>query len=1079
MRPHRLQVTAFGAFGGTVELSFDALADSGLFLLHGETGAGKTTLLDAIGFALYGRVPGERGKTRRLRSDHAPAGIRTEVVFETTIGSRHLRITRNPQQTRPKRHGGGVTTEPARILLEEEAGGAWHAVSTRANEADREIADALGMSAEQFYQVVLLPQGQFARFLHADADERRALLQRLFRTDRFRNVEDWLAKLRKTTRDRVEEAEQALSVLTARIDQAAGSPIATPATETTATTPATQATSATQATAITPATQATAATPETSATGATTETAANWADDLAAAAAAESAAAVEAVTVAGATLDAARAAADRARALADRQRRRADLMTRRERLAAAAPERDALRTELAAAERAAAVAPIFHNQKRSQVAMVTCREEETGARLAAAPAGLPPTAGAAEFQAAAAERRQHTGRLGALRAVDRQATDDDAAAAQAERRVADRTRDLGQADQTLAGQRVQLQQRERRRDAAQHAATQLPQVRAEAERLRGQAADAAQLADDCTGVRDLREQKTTAREHASDLREYALRLRQERVDGMIGELAARLTDDSPCPVCGSLDHPDPSELRGRRITHQEEERAFAEAEAAQDAVAKLDSELAIVVARMGEMTARLITADVSEPVLREDAALVDAMTSRDQEDDAGLTQPTLFAALPLPTRMLPSVGTVDRLCALAADLTVAAADREDTATELAAEAAQLGRLEEELAALRAAISQTEQDLATLAEQRESARVAAGEAHDRAAAHRASLLSQLDGAPDLDTALATATGLADALAAAARAIEAAEAAAITATRDEAEAAHAATGAGFPDVAAAQDAFREPAWRSAQQQELQRQEADAAAIEAGLADPALDVPLDPPADLAAAETATAHAAGQHDDAVGVHSRASDKAAVLATLAPQFARQMAALQPLRDRAAEARQLADLAAGLGANELRMTLSAFVLAARLEEVAEAASHRLEKMTAGRYRLAHTDSRRGAGKSGLGLVAQDAWTGQDRDTSTLSGGETFLASLALALGLADVVTAEAAGIPIEALFVDEGFGTLDEETLEEVMAVLDTLREGGRLVGIVSHVAELRQRIPAQVHVRKGRTGSTVDLLAP
>jgi exonuclease SbcC len=496
-------------------------------------------------------------------------------------------------------------------------------------------------------------------------------------------------------------------------------------------------------------------------------------------------------------------------------------------------------------------------------------------------------------------------------------------------------------------------------------------------------------------------------------------------------------------------------------------------------VAKLDSELAIVVARMGEMTARLITADVSEPVLREDAALVDAMIARDQEDDADLTQPTLFGA-PLPaTRMLPSVGTVDRLCALAADLTVAAADREDAATELAAEAGQLGRLEEELTALRTAISQTEQDLATLTEQRESARVAAAEARDRAAAHRASLLSQLDGAPDLDTALAAVAGLADALADAARAIDAAEAAAMTAARDEAEAGQAATGAGFPDVATAQDAFREPAWRSAQQQELQRQEADAAAVEAGLADPALDVPLDPPADLDAAEAATVHAAGQHDDAVGALSRASEKAAVLATLAPQFAARLAALQPLRARAAEARQLADLAAGLGANELRMTLSAFVLAARLEEVAAAASHRLEKMTAGRYRLAHSDARRGAGKSGLGLVAQDAWTGQDRDTSTLSGGETFLASLALALGLADVVTAEAAGVTIEALFVDEGFGTLDEETLEEVMTVLDTLREGGRLVGIVSHVTELRQRIPAQVHVRKGRTGSTVDLVAP
>jgi exonuclease SbcC len=150
------------------------------------------------------------------------------------------------------------------------------------------------------------------------------------------------------------------------------------------------------------------------------------------------------------------------------------------------------------------------------------------------------------------------------------------------------------------------------------------------------------------------------------------------------------------------------------------------------------------------------------------------------------------------------------------------------------------------------------------------------------------------------------------------------------------------------------------------------------------------------------------------------------------------------------------------------------VLAARLEEVAAAASQRLLRMTAGRYSLVHSDARRGGGRAGLGLLACDAWTGADRDTSTLSGGETFMASLALALGLADVVTEEAGGTRIEALFVDEGFGSLDEETLEEVMNVLDGLREGGRCVGIVSHVAELRQRIPAQLRVHKSQSGSTV-----
>ena len=137
---------------------------------------------------------------------------------------------------------------------------------------------------------------------------------------------------------------------------------------------------------------------------------------------------------------------------------------------------------------------------------------------------------------------------------------------------------------------------------------------------------------------------------------------------------------------------------------------------------------------------------------------------------------------------------------------------------------------------------------------------------------------------------------------------------------------------------------------------------------------------------------------------------------------------------------------------------------------------RLERMSNGRYQLVHTDElRRGTGRSGLELRVVDGWTGQERPPATLSGGETFLASLALALGLADVVAAEAGGSRLETLFVDEGFGSLDERTLDEVLDVLDGLREGGRTVGIVSHVAELRQRIPARLRVIKGRDGSRVE----
>jgi exonuclease SbcC len=128
-----------------------------------------------------------------------------------------------------------------------------------------------------------------------------------------------------------------------------------------------------------------------------------------------------------------------------------------------------------------------------------------------------------------------------------------------------------------------------------------------------------------------------------------------------------------------------------------------------------------------------------------------------------------------------------------------------------------------------------------------------------------------------------------------------------------------------------------------------------------------------------------------------------------------------------------------------------------------------------RYSLEHT-GRRGAGETrgGLSILVRDDWSGEARDPATLSGGETFVVSLALALGLADVVTQEAGGADLDTLFVDEGFGSLDADTLDDVLDTLDSLRDGGRVVGVVSHVAEMRERIPAQLRVTKSRTGSTI-----
>ncbi|HYY10200.1 MAG TPA: SMC family ATPase, partial [Kineosporiaceae bacterium] len=221
MRVHRLAVTAFGPFAGAVEVDLDALAAGGLFLLHGPTGAGKTSVLDAVCFALYGCVPGGR-QGGRLRSDHAAPGVAPQVVCEFTAGGRRFEVTRSPAWERPKRRGTGTTTEQARVLLREQRDGAWVGLTTRVDEAAAVLEDVLGLGVDQFTKLVLLPQGDFAAFLRADAETRRQLLERLFGTDRFAAVQQWLRESQSSVRQEVDRARERAAHLVARADQAAG-----------------------------------------------------------------------------------------------------------------------------------------------------------------------------------------------------------------------------------------------------------------------------------------------------------------------------------------------------------------------------------------------------------------------------------------------------------------------------------------------------------------------------------------------------------------------------------------------------------------------------------------------------------------------------------------------------------------------------------------------------------------------------------------------------------------------------------------------------------------------------------------
>jgi exonuclease SbcC len=1100
MRPHRLRVQAFGAFAGTEQVIFDDL--EGLFLLHGETGAGKTTLLDAIAFALYGKVPGERGSAKRLRSDHAAPGLPTEVELEAAIGDRYLRITRKPEQERPsqRKTGTGIARDQASVRLEERtAAGTWELKSARIVEADQEIKDLMGMSADQFFQVVLLPQGQFAKFLQADARDKEALLRKLFATDRFAGVEAWLADRRRSTADDVKKTAEAVDVFMARIAQAAG--VAVPP-------------SAPALPGESPAERWQAA----------------WAAGLAASAAARRDDAADLVAAGQRRLEETFADKTRAEKLADRQRRRREALRRQADLAAATPAVERLRAEADAAARAAEVTADLDAAARAAAAARTARLAEQQARAAipaelTAPAGSGPAAGQGagpdqhvdpdgtpavlrdaapeQLRSAADDQHAHLGRLDALRAVERQANAEDKASADARARAATLEAALGET-RAAAAHRIEARpQAAHARDAASQALAEMPGTRIAADAARDTATDSAALVKERAKRDRLHEAHLTAREKAIAAQAAALAVREARIDGMRAELAATMTDGSPCPVCGSLDHPDPVESTFAPVSPDAEDAASALASRAAAEAEKAGREVAAAEARIGELAHRLAQAGFG---------------ALDVGAKAGAADPVSSALTAAPATLADAARLAD------ADAKRLEAD----ATRLAARAATLSATQRDLESLDEAIARDQARLVELAEQRSAAVDEAEAATRRAQDRRAELRAQLGDAPDLEAALRAARHLAAALTAAADAADETvreEAGLLDAGR---RAVRAAIGAGFGTavdadaagttnkkapgadaaiedaaiedaaiedaaiedaaiedaaiedaaIEAARTACRNPAWRREAADRIKHHEADTEAVATMLADPDVDVPLDPPAPVAE-KTAAANAAQQaHSAATSAHATATHTADQLAQLRPGLEAKLAELAPLRDRADQARQLADLAAGLGANQYKMTLSSFVLAARLEEVAAAASERLLTMTAGRYSLAHSDARKGNSRAGLSLLACDSWTGIDRDTATLSGGETFLASLALALGLADVVTAEAAGTPMEALFVDEGFGTLDEDTLDEVMNVLDGLREGGRIVGIVSHVAELRQRIPSRIHVAKTRHGSHVTISA-
>ncbi|MET8798253.1 SMC family ATPase [Nocardia sp. NPDC004568] len=1081
MRLHRLEMTAFGPFAETTSVDFDELGADGLFLLHGQTGAGKTTVLDAIAYALYGRVPGARGD-KRLHSDHAPAHIRPEVVLEATLGGRRLRLTRQPEFERPKLRGHGTRVENAKATLTWLDGQGTNL--SRINEIGDEIVRLLGMSADQFFQVVLLPQGDFAKFLRAENEDRERLLEKLFDTGRFGSAEQWLTAQRRCSGEQIGAQQRNVEDLITRVAVTAGI-------------------DRTERIDILDAVE--------------------WSQDLLAGARGEAEKAQH-------ELDERRAESARADERAERERRAAEQRRRLElarqqleQYAAEARTRAAERGELDRARRAEPVAAAL-GEAEAAVRAARSREEESVAaaehlaRLAAEPdsADIPgirlvlspctggrgdesptddgvregPSAPAGDEFAlfdVARPGPSGTGADEADRMDDRAGYDEDLSLdtairgwsaflgklgeIRADAATADTLRaelaelhaaaaELGERSAALTERRARLPEiiagaQARAREADEAKAT-LPGLRAELRRLQEAATAAVDLARARTTLDRARVDLDTVRARHLEAREHVLDLRERRLAGMAAELAGSLVDGQACAVCGSAEHPRPARSAAGAVSKEDEAAAVAAERAAdaardraQSVLAEVEREIEALLARGGdtdrvELAAALRAAtekcgDAEELAESADACAAELTRLRSDEsrlhDDLRETETRAGAVAArirsgqtrlaeIEEKLRTAAGrdrTIGRRRERLHALIAAAGNRRDTYAAVRAAWERVATCVlrvERLAGSAGLIPPTSSDLAAP----DPGAGNPGEVDREAGAGSAEMLATLRIYSPLIGAATRTPQRQDALSAA------------LAAADEIR-------------AAAQAVLDEPEIRAA----------------------ATTAPGDPEALEAAVRTARI---ALHE-AVAAHSAAVHRVTRLETLCGQLWAAVDLIAPAQRAHQELADLAEVVAGRGANNRRMSLRSYVLAARLEEVAVAGSARLRRMSGGRYEFVHTDRAGTHGRrGGLGLDIRDDYTGAVRPARTLSGGETFMASLALALGLADTVAAEAGGIILDTLFIDEGFGSLDADTLDAVMGVLDELRAGGRVVGLVSHVDEMRQRIPSRLHVVRGRNGS-------
>lgn len=1028
MRILRLTMDAVGPFPGHEVIDFEAFSDAGRFLLSGPTGAGKSTIIDAIVFALYGKVSGGRDSSdSRIRSRYASEQAKTEVELIFSTSSGNYKVRRQPAYERVKKNGKGVTKQNAKawlFKLDEQLREVSEPL-TKTSDVGTEITRIVGLSREQFTQTVVLPQGKFAQFLRSTSKDRQDLLQELFGTAIFEDLQlDLVERARKVKKN--QEALDAtlranLGVLASLLDEA---PQLDPA----------------RCLVYEPV-------PEVDCEFNPLETAWDsrfkpltpWLEHNQRCANLEVSALRE-------QEDKLRSDFAYQRDLAARQERYLALTKEHEQLVAQGPAQRQRLAQIQALQALSDLKPWHEQLKQAQDQQAVAQRQLSQALALEqlesderAQAVLQPL----DYRGAQALSVQLTAQVAALNPQ-----------VELEAGLAGRRRDLQTKTQAHESANAKLAQG---RERENQLPTQIASKQELLEQLNEQAATlpTAQLAQEqatqTLKLAKAHEQLVKDHQRARKLQQLvALELKQasQRHKHMLEQwlsqsalnLAQNLVAGEPCPVCGATEHPAPATQGGENISQEQLDQALEEVNEVQGELSQASERVTKLAAQLEAQPCQLSPAQAREQLQEAKAALTAAQQASEQASSCKA-----------------------QIAKLNAQLEALRADNQTAQARLAGDAKEIQLLGEKIEADTASLS---------CEGFESVAAKVEYLSQLAAA-----LEQLAKAgQELDQCKKRAQQAADSFAA-----QWAHASANFADHSAKPAAPAPT-----DPAETEPTQAEPT-QDTSAANVQDGYAQACQAFAGLDLAALKATsASYEKSLSINQAALAELEGieltpppleqtqaQLEQAQAKTQACQTYASTWQAFAGQVNAQLAKLNKLLARrsqasATDAQLLALASAANGDNHARLTLSAWVLQAHFRQVLVFANERLGVIGAGRYELINVDSEEDTRqqKQGLGLAVVDHLSGTTRSPRTLSGGESFYVSLALALALADVVATQNGGIEMNTLFIDEGFGSLDEGTLAEVMDVLGALHSGGRVVGIVSHVSELKRAIPAAVEVR-------------